>query len=60
MNKNDPSRLLPASAVAMLQRATKTPITARDPLARVKAIEQAHRRIKLQFPQYFKESNHES
>lgn len=55
MNKDEPSRLLPAAAVAMLQRAHQTPITADDPLARVKAIEQATRRIKLQFPQYFKE-----
>lgn len=52
---DESSRLLPAAAVALLQRANLTPITANDPLARVKAIEQATRRIKIQFPQYFKE-----
>lgn len=55
MNKDEPSRLLPAVAVALLQRSSRTPITADDPLARVKAIEQATRRIKLQFPRFFKE-----
>ena len=52
---DEPSRVLPAAAVAMLQRANQTPVTADDPLARVKAIEQATRRIKMQYPQFFKE-----
>lgn len=45
--------LLPAEAVAQLQRAAQTPITAADPLARVKAIEQATQRVRSQFPQFF-------
>lgn len=54
------SRLLPADAVAELQRAAQTPITATDPLARVKAIEQATKRVKANHPQFFKEQhNHE-
>lgn len=46
--------VLPAEAVALLQRAAQTPVTARDPLARTKAIEQANQRIRLQFPHLFK------
>jgi hypothetical protein len=55
-----PSKVLPADAVAQLQRAALTPITAADPLARVKAIEQTTRRIKVQHPQFFKVEKHES
>lgn len=51
---------LPADAVALLQRAAQTPITADDPLARVKAIEQATKRIKRDYPNHFVEpENHE-
>lgn len=56
----EPSQLLPADAVAQLQRAALTPITEDDPLARVKAIEQTTRRIKMQHPQFFKGNNHET
>lgn len=55
MNKTEPSLTLPADAIAQLQRAALTPVTEDDPLARVKAIEQTTRRIKLQFPNFFKE-----
>lgn len=51
---------LPAEAVALLQRAANTPITADDPLARVKAIEQVTKRIKRDYPNHFVEQeNHE-
>ena len=50
-----PHQVLPAAAIALLQRATKTPITADDPLARVKAIEQATKRVRQQYPSFFQE-----
>ena len=50
-----PHQVLPAAAIALLQRAAKTPITADDPLARVKAIEQATKRVKQQYPSFFQE-----
>lgn len=53
-----PHRVYPAAAVAQLQRAAQTPITEADPLARVKAIEQATQRIKQQFPHYFRKDEH--
>lgn len=56
----EPVQILPVDAIAQLQRAALTPITEDDPLARVKAIEQTTRRIKMQHPQYFKDANHES
>lgn len=49
------SNLLPADVVAQLTRAALTPITARDPLARVKAIEQAVKRAKRYYPHHFTE-----
>jgi len=48
-----PPPILPAEAVALLQRAAQTPVTPRDPLARVKAIEQANQRIRNLFPHLF-------
>lgn len=48
-------RLLPPDAIRALQEAAKTPITAADPLARVKAIEQATRRIKRTYPHLFRD-----
>lgn len=48
-------RVLPAAAIAQLQRAAQTPITRRDPLARAVAIEQAIQRIKREHPEFFKE-----
>jgi hypothetical protein len=49
-----PHRVLPAAAIALLQRAAQTPITADEPLARVKAIEKATKRVKQQYPEFFK------
>jgi hypothetical protein len=46
---------LPPEAVNLLKQAAQTPITPTDPLARVKAIEQAIKRIKRLFPNLFKE-----
>ncbi|WP_369952292.1 hypothetical protein [Ralstonia syzygii] len=48
-------QVLPAAAIAQLQRAAQTPITRGDPLARAVAIEQAVQRIKREYPDYFKE-----
>lgn len=48
------SRLLPPDAIARLQRAAQTPITAQDPLARLKAIEFATQWAKLKYPHFFK------
>lgn len=59
MNMRDqyvpPHHVLPAAAIATLQRAARTENTAADPLARQKAIEKATQRVKEQFPEYFKE-----
>jgi hypothetical protein len=46
---------LPIDAQNDLMRASQTPITRADPLARVKAIEQATQRIKRKYPELFKE-----
>lgn len=51
------SQLLPPDAVARLQKAAKTRPTPGDPLARVKALEQAHRAIKSQYPNYFRKDD---
>lgn len=52
---------LPVDAQLDLMAAAKTPITAVDPLARVKAIEQATKRVKRNYPRFFKEQlNHEN
>ncbi|MHA6905454.1 hypothetical protein JK151_08990 [Ralstonia syzygii subsp. celebesensis] len=48
-------QVLPAAAIAQLQRAAQTPINRGDPLARAVAIEQAIQRIKREYPDYFKE-----
>lgn len=45
---------LPIDAQVELMRAQKTPITLADPLARVKAIDQATQRIKQRYPQFFR------
>lgn len=47
------SRLLPEDARAMLQRAARTPIPPDDPLARQKAVEEANRRVRRMYPEYF-------
>lgn len=51
--KPPPHSLLPPDAIAQLQKAAQTPNTASDPLARVKAIQQATERIKTQYPTHF-------
>lgn len=48
-----PHSVLPVEAIALLQRAAKTPVTDADPLARVKAIEQATAKVKREYPTYF-------
>ena len=45
---------LPLEAQQILIRASMTPITPTDPLARVKAIEKATQRVRQLFPQYFR------
>ena len=55
MDNVQPHRLLPAAAIRALQEAARTPITAADPLARVKAIERATRRIKRDYPHLFRD-----
>lgn len=60
MSDKEPSTILPADAIAQLQRAALTPVTEDDPLARVKAIEQITRRIKTQHPHLFKGIKDES
>lgn len=47
------SRLLPEDARAMLQRAARTDIPRNDPLARQKAIEEAHRKVRTLYPEFF-------
>lgn len=47
--------VLPVDAQLSLQRAQKTPNTARDPHASAKAIEKAVQRIKAAYPHLFKE-----
>lgn len=55
MDQQPIHRLLPPSAIKALQEAAKTPITAADPLARVKAIERATQRIKREHPHLFRD-----
>lgn len=52
--------ILPPEAQKLLKLAAQTPITASDPLARVKAIEQATRGIKINFPNLFRSDDHEN
>lgn len=49
------SRLLPEDARAVLQRAACTPIPPDDPLARQKAVEEANRRVRRMYPEYFQQ-----
>jgi hypothetical protein len=48
-------RLLPEDARSMLQRAACTPNPPDDPLARQKAIEEANRRVRRMYPEYFQQ-----
>ena len=45
---------LPFDARAQLVRASQTPITSGDLLARARAIEEASERIRYQYPHFFK------
>jgi hypothetical protein len=49
-----PHTLLPPLLIKALQKAAATPITPDDPLARIKALEQATQRIKRNHPELFK------
>lgn len=57
MSNPQPHQLLPPQAQAILRRAAIQPVTESDPLARVKAIEQAIKRIKQQHPTFFKKDH---
>ena len=46
--------LLPIDARMILQRAAQTEIPLDDPLARLKAIENAERQIRLRYPSFFR------
>lgn len=46
---------LPAVAQQMLARAAATPNTVHDPLRKLKAIEEAQRKIRAMFPKLFKD-----
>lgn len=48
---------LPADAANLLVEAAATPITEKDPWARVKAIETAEVEIRKRYPQKFKDSD---
>jgi len=52
----DDNHMLPANARCWLMTAARTPITEVDPLARVKAINIAIRRVKGTYPQLFKDN----
>ena len=48
------SGYLPEAAVRRLQQAAATPIPSDDPLARIKAINEAAHWVKATYPQYFR------
>lgn len=48
------SHHLPDDAVARLQAAAATPVSGEDPLARVKALEDAARWVQLKYPHFFR------
>ena len=51
--KPRPATVLPKEAIAELIKATRTPVTRADPLARQRAIEKATQRIKTRYPHLF-------
>lgn len=56
MFNTDPERVckhLPYEARAQLVRASQTPIPSGDPLARARAIEEANKQIRFQYPRFF-------
>lgn len=54
MSRPPISTLLPPYASAVLVQAAQTPITPEDPLARVKAIEQATKRVMAMCPHLYR------
>lgn len=46
--------LLPKDAQAMLKRAAATPVPGHDPLARLKALEHAIKRVRREWPHLFR------
>lgn len=56
LGKYEKARILPANAVAMMDRACKT----RDPRARQKAMRQADREVRCTYPQYFRDNENET
>lgn len=53
MTTRPSSELLPADAREILQRAASVPVTKGAPLARTKAIEQANKKIRAMYPNFF-------
>lgn len=53
-SEEKPHRLLPADAIARLQKAAETENTPADPMARTKAIEKATQWVRHKYPLYFK------
>lgn len=51
--------LLPEDARQILIKASQTPVTAHDPLARIRAIESAEATIKKMYPYLFREDEYE-
>lgn len=47
--------ILPANVSQALQRASQTPITTSDPMARSRAIEDVLRRARIQHPECFRD-----
>ncbi len=47
--------LLPRDAVALLKRAVATPVTASDPLLRIKTVERAIQQVKWKYPWHFRD-----
>jgi hypothetical protein len=61
MNKSPVSNHFPPTVRDALVRASQTPIPDYDPLARIKAIEQATKRAHQSVPHFFKKDlNHEN
>lgn len=56
-NLPPPAKVLPLPAAMLLQLASQTPITRSDPLARVKAIEKATKRVTREYPEFFKQES---
>jgi hypothetical protein len=52
--KKSTHNLLPADAIARLQRAAQTQNSPADPMARAKAVEKAHAWVRATYPHYFK------